>query len=298
VEQLFALVRRLARREPIGDDLPPTWLVERHGLAPMAACAGASHLRVELARAAVAWAVIERLVEPVVEVLVHAGVDVAPIKGASYVKWLYERGAERPMADVDLLVPAACVVAARGVLESIGFVRGPGVALHHAEAWIRDELAIDLHWNIIGSGRGHIDLEAVWARTVPGWPGAARRLEATDALAFHLLHLARNRLRLPLVNVVDTARLLEHADEQLARERARAWGVSAGVDLALRFCRGVLDGRAVDSWLVPNAHEAALLVEPTPIRKVAFDVAIAGSPRQLASRVMHFATNRLRATRQ
>jgi hypothetical protein len=224
-------------------------------------------------------------------------VRVIPIKGVAYAKTIYASPAERPMGDVDLLVPLAARESAQGVLRRLGFSPGPEVVLHHAEAWTRDELAIDLHWNIIAPGRSRIDLAALWsrARSAP-WPAGAERLEPIDAAVFHLVHLARNRLRLPLMNVVDTARLLEHADANAVLDRARSWGVGRAVALALRFCNSILDGRddRPAGWLGPTLDDVAQLRPDGLASKALFDIATAGSPRQLASRVLHFGANQLR----
>jgi hypothetical protein len=296
VEALFTLVRQLARRSTVTAVAAPKWLVQRHGLAAMACRAGATSYRDDLVRATIEWTRIEREVPPVVAALTRAGVRTAPIKGLAYAKTLYAAPAERPMGDVDLLVPRREVDGARAVLAGLGFVRGARAALHHAEPWTRGSLAIDLHWTIIAPGRSRVDLDAVWTRMTSGWPDGAERLEAVDALVFHLIHLARNRLRLPLVNVVDAARLIEIAPAAEAMQRALAWGLETAVGLALQCCERVLegaDGHPV-GHLGPSATELALLVKPGLTRKLAFDIATAGSARQLASRAVHFGANELR----
>ena len=296
VDALFTLVRKLARREPVTDVAAPKWLVQRHGLAAMAARAGATSYREDLARATLEWARIERELVPIVSAFVDAGVRVAPIKGAAYAKSLYGAPAERPMGDVDLLVRLPDRAQARGVLAKLGFTPAAAPALHHAEAWTHGDFALDLHWNIIAPGRSRIDLDALWSRTSPAWPAGAERLESSDALVFHLVHFSRNRLRLPLMNVVDTARLCEHGDATIAIKRARSWGLGRGAELALRFCTSILEERTgrPAGWLGPSLHDAVELHEPSVVHKVLFDVATAGSAPQLASRVVHFAANRLR----
>lgn len=296
VDPLFTLVRQLAARTPVTDVAAPKWLVVRHGLAGMAANAGATSYRNELALATLAWARIEQDVPAVVGALRAAGIRVAAIKGLAYAKTLYAHPAERPMGDVDLLVPVADRSRARSVLAEVGFTRAPASVLHHAEAWTRGDLALDLHWNIIAPGRSRIDLEGLWGRTQPGWPDGAEQLEPIDALVFHLVHLARNRLRLPLMNVVDTARLCERADADAALARARAWGLGSASALALRFCRSIIAGdqRRPAGRIGPTLDDVAQLRSGTIAEKIAFDVATAGSPTQLASRVVHFAANKLR----
>jgi hypothetical protein len=296
VDALFTLVRQLAARSAVIEVSVPKWLVQLHRLAPLAARAGAASYRDDLVRATLEWARIEADLPAIVHALQGAGVDVAPIKGVAYAKQLYASPAERPMADIDLLVPLRQRERARSLLAAQGFRPAPAAALHHAEAWLRGDLAIDLHWNIIAPGRSRIDLDAVWSRTTPGWPDAARQLEPVDAFVFHLVHLARNRLRLPLINVVDTARLLEHVDANTALMRAREWGLGRATELALRFCTSILDAREgrPAGWLGPSRADVVECAEPSLPGKVLFDVAVAGSPRQLVSRVVHFGANRVR----
>jgi hypothetical protein len=298
VDAVFTLVRRLASRSPVTDVAAPKWLVQRHGLAPLAARGGLAQFRDDLVRATVDWALMEAELTTLVPALRKAGVRVAPIKGASYAKHEYAHPAERPMSDLDLLVPAASRRDAEGVLRSLGFELSPAAALmHHAVPFVRGSFAIDLHWNIIGPGRARVALEDVWARMTPGWPAGAERLNAIDALVFHLVHLARNRLRLPLVNIVDCARLVERASPALAIERAREWGLQVPVSLAWRLCASVLENRRGKpaGWLGPSYHELLTLTPPTPKQKLLFDVATAGSAAQLGSRVAHIGINKLRA---
>jgi hypothetical protein len=296
VDGLFTLVRQLAGREAVTEVAAPKWLVQRHSLGPLAARAGARAFRDDLIAAALQWARIEKELPSITDALTSAGIRVTAIKGVAYARTLYATGAERPMADIDLLVPKAAVQSARTVLARLGFVPAASVALHHAHAWTRGDLALDLHWNIIGRGRGRVDLDAVWDRAIPGSPAGLHYLEPCDGLAFHLIHLARNRLRLPLVNVVDAARLLERADPSESLGRARAWGLGAAAELALRFCLSILEDRPgrPAGWLGPSREDITHLAEETTARKVLFDVVTAGSPRQLTSRLMHFGANRLR----
>jgi len=293
VQALFTLVRELASGTSVTQVAASKWLVQRHGLAPLAARAGATQFRDDLARSALAWTRIVAMVEPLVAGLVAAGARVAAIKGLAYAKSIYAHADERPMSDVDLLVPREHHARAQRELERMGFSRVPGALLHHATAWERAGMVVDLHISIMPAGRSRIDLDAVWSRAQPGWPAGADQLEAVDALVFHLAHLARNRLRIPLIHVVDAARLLEHAPTALALERAHAWGVGHAAELALRFCISLLHGDASypAGWLGPSREELAVFAETPWMKKLAFDVATAGSPRQLGARVLGYAAS-------
>jgi len=280
----------------VTDVAAPKSLVQRHGLAPLASRAGLVEYRDDLVRATVEWGRIEADLPAVVTAMRDAGVRVAAIKGASYAKHLYGHPAERPMSDVDLLVPAGQRTEAERVLRAIGFELSPiAPVMHHAVPFVRGDMVIDLHWNVISPGRGRVDLDEVWGRTVEGWPTGSERLEPVDALAFHLIHLSRNRLRLPLVNIVDAARLAELGSPTEALERARTWGLHVSVSLAWRLCTSILDHRTgrPAGWLGPSSEELATLAPPSTLQKVLYDVSTAGSPTQLASRVAHVGLNKI-----
>ena len=289
VHGLFMLVRELANKHSVTEVSASRWLVQRHGLAPLAARAGASAFRDDLVRATVAWARTTAVLEPLVATLTDRGVRVAPIKGVAYATTLYEAPAERPMSDIDMLVVPHAL--AEQALVKARFARVPGQLLHHATTWVRDEVVVDLHRSILAPGRGRIDLDAVWSRMSPGWPAGAEALDPLDALVFHLVHMARNRLRVPLIQVVDFARLAARvADPDAALVRASEWRVRPAVELALRFCRSILADRQdrPAGWLGPTHEELARFEEPTVGKKIAFDVATAGSVLQLVSRAVGY----------
>jgi hypothetical protein len=294
VDGLFTLVRQLARREAVTEVAAPKWLVQRHGLGPLTARAGGPGYRDELARASLQWARLAEELPAVIEGLRNGGVRVAPIKGVAYATSLYDTPAERPMNDVDLLVPPDQIPTAEATLARLGFQQGRYAALHHARPWLRGDLVIDLHRNIIGPGRSRIDLATVWSRTTSGWPSGAERLQPDHGLVFHLVHLARNRLNLPLINVIDAARLLEHASSQRALELANTWGLGRSTSLAFRFVRSILEGDSPRpaGWLGPTRDEVVAVDAPGALRKLAFDIATAGSLPQLAARSLHYGYNR------
>jgi hypothetical protein len=98
------------------------------------------------------------------------------------------------------------------------------------------------------------------------------------------------------MNVVDTARILERADAATALARARAWGLGAATELALKFCTSIIEDRAgrPAGWLGPSREQVAALAAEGLGSKVLFEIAVAGSPRQLAARAVHFGANQLR----
>jgi len=290
--KMFALVRDLSARLEVTEIPASRWLVKRHNLAALCALAGVSQLRDELAAATVRWIALSRELPRLVDQLAHAGVEVAPIKGVAYAVGLYAQPVARPMTDVDLLVQPGRSAEARTVLEHAGFRLASDVPMHHASTWERGDLTLDLHRDILPIGRGRIALDEIWARTRPGWPDGARRLDPVDELVFHFVHMARARLCGPLVQVVDAARLLEHATANEAFARAKQWAIAAPVSVALAYCRAILDD-AARPWLAPTDDDALFAAQPSVSHKLIFDVATAGSPRQLAARTLGAAFQRL-----
>lgn len=101
----------------------------------------------------------------VVAALQDAGVPSVLLKGPTIARWLYTDGTPRPYGDTDLLVPDDRLADAETVLERIGHVRRPSLALEldrrsHAEVWSRADGsgAVDLHWTILETG----DRQRVW----------------------------------------------------------------------------------------------------------------------------------------
>jgi len=292
---MFALTRILAKERDVSEIVAPLDVLQRHMLAPLAGRLGVSGCRPDLVRATLAWARLERDLPPIVGRLRAAGVRVAPLKGVAYAPRIYTVPADRPMTDVDVLVARTDRDAATAVLRELGFTLHPDPALHHASTWARGDLVIDVHHGFLGDGRSRVDLDAVWQRARPGWPDGAERLDPGDELAFHLLHMARNRLCGPLIQVVDAVRLADRDTAVApALERAAAWGVGTAARLAWRFVGDVLADRdAPGGVLGPRVADVIAVRQPRALRKLVFDVATAGSPRQLAARVVAFGRSRL-----
>jgi hypothetical protein len=283
--KMFALVRDLSARREVSEIAVSRWLVQRHNLAALAALAGVSRLREDLAAATVRWVATERELPVLVAQLRNANVGVAPIKGVAYAMGLYTTPAARPMTDVDLLIEPGHDGRARDVLSRAGFTLGNDIPLHHATMWTRGDFTIDLHRDILPVGRSKIALDDVWSRARDGWPNGARRLDPVDELVFHLAHMARNRLCGPLIQIVDAAYLCEHATLEAAMERATEWRISAAVGAAAAYSSWVFGG-ASRPWLAPSDDAIAFAYQMPLRNKLVFDVATAGSARQLVARAI------------
>jgi hypothetical protein len=175
--------------------------------------------------------------------LAAAGVRALPLKGAALAETLYASVADRPMADVDLLVLDDWGEAVRS-LGAAGF-RELARADH---AWVfRDPDSgglLELHCGFTSCpGLFPVDAAGLWARRRTGPEPIAWVPGAEDLLVQLCLHAAfQHGLVLSLVQHLDIARLLERPlDAALAAElagRARASGAVAAV---LAVSQKVLD---------------------------------------------------------
>ena len=153
VDGLFTFVRQLANRQRVTDLAVPKWLLQRHGLAPLAARSGVASCKAELISSTLQWARIQQDLPRVIHGLQARGIRACALKGLAYAETLYDAPAERPMSDVDVMVLRSDAAGAGEVLRELGFARTVAPALHHAEVWVRDDVVVDLHWSIIAPAR-------------------------------------------------------------------------------------------------------------------------------------------------
>jgi hypothetical protein len=87
------------------------------------------------------------------------GIGYAVIKGAHVRELVYGDPALRPANDLDILVSPSQRGAAAETLMSAGFeVRSNRRNISHEQTFVRDCLAVDLHWDILRPGRTRIDM--------------------------------------------------------------------------------------------------------------------------------------------
>jgi hypothetical protein len=189
------------------------------------------------------------------------GVRCLPLKGAALVERLYDSVADRPMADVDLLVldewPRAVTL-----LEGAGFAEQ--ARADHARAFLDPASAtiVELHRGITSCARLFpLDLDAAWRRS-RGGAGLVKRVPSSEDLLVHLsLHAAfQHGLTLRLVQYLDFRRLLEREppDPALLARVASGARAQGAVALALEAARVVVGAplgpdlrELVSAWL-PN----------------------------------------------
>ncbi|MBE7450849.1 MAG: nucleotidyltransferase family protein [Kofleriaceae bacterium] len=226
---LHALVRRLldgsgARGDEPDLDALPAAVVRRHLLAPLAYVAGARQFRADHLASALQAELRRTALDEVVAAFADRGVAPILLKGIAYAGTIYPDPAERPMSDIDLLVPGEAVEHCEAALRRLGYWHVGGLhqrsARHHAITFKRRGASIDLHRHITQAGRTRIDLAAVWRGAVGAHiPGALRPARQHERL-LHVAHMGRHELAVPLVNFVDLHRL-GPVDPALAA----AWGL-------------------------------------------------------------------------
>lgn len=289
VHGMFALIRDLANGREVTEIAIDRWFIERHSLGPLVATAGAPGYRDELAKSTLAWAKTARALPDVVALLVNAGVRVSGLKGVSYATSIYANPALRPMSDIDLLVDDGATT--ERVLGAAGYIRQPAPLLHHARGWIRGETVLDIHTSFASPKQATVDVGAIFDRMTPNGPGGASRLDLGDELAFHLIHMWRNRLNGPMIQIVDLHRLLERADVEVAIERATSWGLGRATRRAYAYYRAVMAG-TLDRHF-STVDDIITARQPSLLRRLAFELSTAESVRQPVWRALDKLTHLL-----
>lgn len=277
--------RRPAPRAPIAD-------VRRHRLAPLAFRAGLAELRHDYIVASLRAEQQRAIAAEAVVVLGRAGIPAALLKGASYAAWLYDDPGERPMTDIDVLVPLQAVDPAMTALAALGYVHTGGAhqltRRHHGITLKRAQGgSIDLHRSPIQLGRTAIDLDAVWRRATPApWIPGALRLESIDETLFHVANLVRHEMIVPLLSYVDAGRLLRRLDAPawaILLARAEQWRCRRVVTAALEVIEHVVGWRASPPrWWLPSRREIVSLAHRSRAAQVARKLLLVDGPREFA----------------
>lgn len=221
----------------------------------------------QVARGALQWSEIRR----VIPALRSAGIPLRVLKGAVLALTVYEDPADRPMDDLDLLVPPERTDAAVAVLSGLGYERReiPSLRPGYARRMLKEEnyagpppanLLVELHWGLVaGPGsRYRPDMEWFWAPA--GGAGARAEGDAASLPAEvllpptqHLLYLAVHQrlqhfaLQRRLIWLLDIDRLVRAGadpaatidwDELIDRAIRFRWAAAAAA--ALRDAVGVL----------------------------------------------------------
>lgn len=240
----------------------PDALVRQHMLAPLAAQAGLARFRADYIASSLLAEIRERTLAETLSALAEHRIPVILLKGISYAGDLYADPAERPMSDIDLMVPPRQHDDACRVLRRLGYWHAGSAqqlsALHHAACFKRKDAAIDLHRSMLQPWRSRMDIDALWRRARPAadrpW---ALRLEAVDETVVHLAHIARHELGVPAINYVDAARLVARVPggQAAVLERARSFRLTRAVRAALDMTEALTHGRPHGRTLLPSPAE-------------------------------------------
>ncbi|HTW91937.1 MAG TPA: nucleotidyltransferase family protein [bacterium] len=212
----------------------------------------------------------QREIRTVLRSLRSSGIPVIVLKGSFLAESVYGDGALRPMADVDLMVPRANLPEVQSILLDMGF--GPRarddidlLCRWHMELapFSRAGFTVESHWTIANpTSPFRIDVAGLWARARPVTIAgvSALALSPEDLLLHLCLHSAHEHsLGIGLQPVCDIAETVGHYESKLdwaqVTERAREWGASRYVGLALHLTQSMLEAAvpgAVLEQLVPD----------------------------------------------
>lgn len=283
---LAALAAALANGAPAPP--APVARVRAHALGPLAFAHGRPEFRADFATASIFADRQRATAEEAVLALSRAGVPAALLKGISYAGWLYPDPGQRPMTDVDVLVPADAFEVAHAALRRLGYWHvGPGAQRsprHHALTLKRRHAAIDLHRSPTQRGRVAIPMSEVWARTTAApWVPGALRLELHDEILFHFINLARHDLIAPLLAYVDAARLLRAgAGSSRLWDRARQWRFDGVLAACVEVVEHVAGWRsAPPRWWLPCGRELLDRQLPPRAVQVGRKLLLVGGAREL-----------------
>lgn len=141
--------------------------------------------------------------ERIVSALTEEGIAVVLLKGAVFVRTLYEDIGLRPMSDLDILVRKADIPQAVSLLKKNGYMEP---VLHQSELLKQDVthdvhlrqsqppyVDIEVHWLLVGGEkfRQKTDIDWFWQRVIPleGWPERLYTLSSTAHLLYLCGHL-------------------------------------------------------------------------------------------------------------
>jgi hypothetical protein len=293
---LRALARALGPSPPELDaDLAA--LAAREGLAPLlgarlargeltatgevAAALARAH-REEMARGLVRG----RAFAPLARAFAAAGIPALLLKGAALELRVYAPG-ERPMNDVDVLVPRARFAEAVGIARTLGGeplgppARPVTVRFEYATALaLPPGVGVEIHRAVAPSPLFTVDEAALFARATAGADGALVP-EPTDLFLLLALHAAKHGFCLPFRAVVDGLRLAAagRIDEAALVARAHAFRARRALAGWLAML-GEFGGGAALAALVPRLGPAAAATAKLIARSAPWPDDAGGWPRR------------------
>jgi hypothetical protein len=300
MRDFVAAVMAGAPRAPEG--APPA-LIDKNHLAPLAFKMGMAGFRDVYAASAVMAARRAALLAEIVPALRAHQIRVALIKGIAYAGTLYPDPAERPMHDIDLLIPRLQTPeAVRAVftmdLWRIGRHRRRS-PYYHAIEIRRGDLIVELHRGIMQHHRTDIRMGDVWRRARPDpAAGGAERLDPVDETLLCILHIARHELAVPALNYVDVARLWQRLDDTgraLVRARAAEYSVARPVAAVLSLVELMAAGAPgrpaiAGGRFLPSTDEILSGEGPARLRQIGQKLLLTDGVRDALGIGLHYGT--------
>jgi hypothetical protein len=292
-----AFVAAVMRGEPAWTGpAPPIELVKRGHLGPIAYRMGIAALRDEYAASTIVALRRAAVLREVIAALDACGVRTALLKGSAFVGTIYADPAERPMNDLDLLVPPRQLAEATRIMLARGFER-VGMArklsgYYHAIVFVRDGMMVELHRNIVQPYRTGVRMGELWRRARPDPLGSgAARLAPIDELLLCMLHVARHELAVPVLNYVDVARAAARLDADARAqldERARGYRISRALAAVAAMTELLASGRTGRPALgpigrvLPSSDDVLVGARPRRLRQIGQKLLLTEGPRELA----------------
>jgi Uncharacterised nucleotidyltransferase len=160
--------------------------------------------------------------QSVLQHFAQRGIESLPLKGPALAAALHGDATIRPCDDLDLLVRPRDFSAAESALIDLGFIARPKVDDYHRK-FLRDDLMIELHFDVASPRSFPFDLDGVWNRAgqdiyrdVP-----MRVMSNHDLVLFLCLHGLKHGFS-RLIWIMDLARALEKVPHRTCEEMARS----------------------------------------------------------------------------
>jgi len=282
LERMRALVVAVMHGQPLRD-APSAELLQTNHLAPIAYRMGVAACRNEYAASMIVADRRRRTLAEVIETFAKRRIEIALIKGCSFIGNIYPDPAERPMHDQDVLVRVERLDEAMRCMLDIGFERVGFTAklsgFYHAQVFRRGDMMFELHRHIMQMHRTRLPIDDLWQRSILDPQGSgARRLDRVDELLICALHIARHELAVPAINYLDVWRLRQRFTEEqraLLDERAREYRVERSIAAVFSMTDHLAAGRrgvpaiGVGSTVLPTTDDVLQGVHPGRARQIA-----------------------------
>lgn len=205
----------------------------------------------------------------IVQSLKARGVPVIPLKGIYLAEGVYGSRDWRSIGDIDLLVEKKGMKNAENALLALGFRpfdRNRVIAqdiVHFAYRNPNSGLVVDIHWNILPPSLPiQVDVDGLWNRSRSAALAGqeVRALSPEDQILYLCSHITKHAFQTGLRSVIDIFEVIRHFKKEidwgLAAGRARQWGNSKSVYIALRLSRELLKAEAPEQYLEELRPEA------------------------------------------